>query len=116
MASAGNKSPSGTGTPGGKAVDGQFAAASIVIIDEASVGQRVDNFLLTLLKGVPKSHVYRIVRSGEIRVNKGRVAVDYRLAEGDLVRVPPVKTAKKKQVPALVRLRRHFLPERLVPP
>ena len=101
MASAGNKSPSGGGTSIGKAVDGPFAAASIVTIDEASVGQRVDNFLLTLLKGVPKSHVYRIVRSGEVRVNKGRVAADYRLVEGDLVRVPPVKTAEKKESPSI---------------
>ena len=101
MAPAGNKSPSGTETPAGTVPDGPFAAASIVTIDEASVGQRMDNFLLTLLKGVPKSHVYRIVRSGEVRVNKGRVAADYRLVEGDLVRVPPVKTAIKKENPSI---------------
>ncbi|MCY7386893.1 MAG: RluA family pseudouridine synthase [Burkholderiales bacterium] len=101
MASAGNKSPSDSDNLSGTSTAGQFAAASFVTIDEASVGQRVDNFLLTLLKGVPKSHVYRIVRSGEVRVNKGRVSADYRLVEGDLVRVPPVKTAEKKETPSI---------------
>ncbi len=60
-------------------------------------GQRLDNFLIRLAKGVPKSHVYRIVRSGEVRVNKGRVAADYRLQEGDDVRVPPMRTAQPEQ-------------------
>ena len=95
MATAGKKSPSGNQTAADPMPDGPFAAASRVTIDDASVGQRLDNFLITLLKGVPKSHVYRIVRSGEVRVNKGRVAADYRLVEGDLVRVPPVRTAEK---------------------
>jgi 23S rRNA pseudouridine955/2504/2580 synthase len=53
------------------------------------------------LKGVPKSHVYRIVRSGEVRVNKGRAAADYRLIEGDLVRVPPVRVAEEAQKPSI---------------
>ena len=98
MAPAGNKSLSVT-IPA--APDGPFAAASMVTIDDASVGQRLDNFLVTLLKGVPKSHVYRIVRSGEVRVNKGRVSADYRLNEGDQVRVPPVKTVEKKPNPSI---------------
>ena len=98
MATAGNKSLSDAKPA---APDGPFAAASIVTIDEASAGQRIDNFLMTLLKGVPKSHVYRIVRSGEVRVNKGRVDADYRLVDGDLVRVPPVKTAEKKPNPGV---------------
>ena len=97
MAPAGNKSLYGDAATN----DGPFAAASIVTIDEASVGQRVDNFLVTLLKGVPKSHVYRIVRSGEVRVNKGRVTPDYRLVEGDLVRVPPVRVADKTPNPSI---------------
>jgi len=67
----------------------------LIRIDEAHAGQRLDNFLLSELKGVPKSHVYRIVRSGEVRVNKGRVAPDRRLADGDLVRIPPVRTAAR---------------------
>jgi 23S rRNA pseudouridine955/2504/2580 synthase len=64
-----------------------------VVVDEAGEGQRLDNFLLRLLKGVPKTHVYRVIRSGEVRVNKGRAAADTRLAEGDEVRVPPVRQA-----------------------
>ncbi|MCW7541705.1 RluA family pseudouridine synthase [Aquabacterium sp. A7-Y] len=74
-----------------------------LLIDEASAGQRLDNFLIKTLKGVPKTHVYRIVRSGEVRVNKGRAAADTRLALGDEVRVPPVRMADKPaaaEVPA----------------
>lgn len=68
-------------------------AASWLTVDPEHAGQRVDNFLLRILKGVPKSHVYRILRSGEVRVNKGRVGPDARLAPGDVIRVPPVRTA-----------------------
>ena len=64
-----------------------------VRIEEDSAGQRLDNFLVKLLKGVPKTHVYRVIRSGEVRVNKGRAGADTRLALGDEVRVPPVRTA-----------------------
>jgi len=60
-------------------------------VDAESSGQRLDNFLLRLLKGVPKTHVYRVIRSGEVRVNKGRAAADTRVAEGDQIRVPPVR-------------------------
>ncbi|MBU4612924.1 RluA family pseudouridine synthase [Achromobacter sp. GG226] len=65
-------------------------------------GQRLDNFLLRLCKGVPKSHLYKAIRGGEVRVNKGRVAVDYRINEGDLVRVPPLRVPQEvpKFVPA----------------
>ena len=69
-------------------------AAAILKVDEASAGQRIDNFLTKTLKGVPKSHVYRILRSGEVRVNKGRVDASYKLAMDDLVRVPPIRIAK----------------------
>ena len=62
-------------------------------------GQRLDNFLIRLAKGVPKSHVYRIVRSGEVRVNKGRVAADYRVQEGDDIRVPPLRVAQPGDAP-----------------
>ena len=65
----------------------------LVSIDEGSVGQRLDNFLIRELKGVPKTHVYRIIRAGEVRVNKGRAAADTRLALGDVVRLPPVRVA-----------------------
>jgi len=64
-----------------------------LVVDEAGEGQRLDNFLMRLLKGVPKTHVYRVIRSGEVRVNKGRAAADTRLALGDEVRVPPVRVA-----------------------
>lgn len=73
-------------------------------IDEGSCEQRIDNFLCKHLKGVPKSHIYRILRSGEIRVNKKRVDQTYRLQLGDLVRIPPVRVAEKPDtefVPAL---------------
>jgi len=62
-------------------------------IDDGADGQRLDNFLLALLKGVPKSRVYKLVRGGEVRVNGGRVDAGYRLQIGDEVRVPPVRTA-----------------------
>ncbi len=58
-------------------------------------GQRIDNYLIRWLKGVPKSHVYRILRSGEVRVNKGRIGPDYRVQDGDRVRVPPIRTAER---------------------
>lgn len=64
-----------------------------VTVDEDSAGQRLDNFLIRHLKGVPKTHVYRIIRSGEVRVNKGRASADTRLATGDVVRLPPVRTS-----------------------
>ncbi len=64
----------------------------LTVVEEAE-GQRVDNFLTKVLKGVPKSHIYRILRSGEVRVNKGRVGPDARLVMGDVVRVPPVRTS-----------------------
>lgn len=70
-------------------------AVQRVVVDEGGEGQRLDNFLLRLLKGVPKTHVYRVIRSGEVRVNKGRAAADTRLALGDEVRVPPVRTPER---------------------
>ena len=68
-------------------------AAALVTVDEASEGQRIDNFLTKTLKGVPKSHIYRILRSGEVRVNKGRIDASYKLLIGDVVRVPPIRVA-----------------------
>ncbi len=69
-----------------------------VTITASHEGQRLDNFLVTLLRGVPKSHVYRIIRKGEVRVNKKRVRVSYRLVCDDLIRVPPVRQAEKEKV------------------
>jgi len=68
----------------------------LVEITEDNTGQRLDNFLLAYLKGVPKSRIYRIVRKGEVRVNKGRKEVKYRLHTGDLVRIPPLRVAQKE--------------------
>ena len=67
-------------------------------IDEDVAGQRIDNFLLTKLKGAPKSLIYRIVRKGEVRVNKGRIKPEYKLKAGDIVRVPPVRLAPKSEL------------------
>lgn len=67
----------------------------LITIHEEEAGQRIDNFLLRFCKGVPKSHIYRVLRSGEVRVNKGRIDQTYRLKEGDVVRVPPVRMAEK---------------------
>ena len=66
---------------------------AVLTVGEEGDGQRLDNYLLRVAKGVPKSHVYRIVRSGEVRVNGGRATVDQRLAAGDRVRVPPLRLA-----------------------
>jgi len=75
----------------------QAPAASIIEVDAESAGQRLDNFLLRHLKGVPKTHVYRIIRSGEVRLNKGRTSADARVAAGDQVRLPPVRVSDKVQ-------------------
>lgn len=69
------------------------ARAVMIVVDEGRSAQRIDNFLLRELKGVPRSHVYRIVRGGEVRVNSRRVDATYRLKAGDRVRIPPVRTS-----------------------
>ena len=71
-----------------------------VEIDENRAGQRLDNFLIGQLKGVPKSRLYRLLRRGEVRVNRGRVGPDYRLQEGDSVRLPPVREAPPRELVA----------------
>ncbi len=78
-----------------KFVSHSAPSVQFLTIDEERAGQRVDNFLLGILKGVPKSLVYRILRKGEVRVNKGRVKPTHRLEAGDVVRVPPVRVAEK---------------------
>ncbi len=67
-----------------------------VDIDEDMAGQRIDNFLRNQLKDIPKSMIYRIVRKGEVRVNKKRIKAEYKLKAGDLVRIPPVTVEKKE--------------------
>jgi len=73
--------------------------ASYRTVGPESEGQRLDNYLIRLAKGVPKSHVYRIVRQGEVRVNKGRAAADYRLEVGDQIRIPPLRIAERAPTP-----------------
>ncbi len=68
-------------------------------ISADQAGQRIDNYLLSQLKGVPKSMIYRIIRKGEVRVNKGRVKAEYKLQADDVVRIPPVKVSAKEQAP-----------------
>lgn len=68
-----------------------------LVIDEEEQGQRLDNFLIRVCKGVPKSHLYRILRSGEVRVNSGRVDATYRLCTGDKLRIPPIRIAERPQ-------------------
>lgn len=70
-----------------------------VCVGADDAGMRLDNYLLRLLRKVPKSHVYRIVRSGEVRVNRGRARPGTRLAEGDQVRVPPVRVRERGDIP-----------------
>lgn len=67
-----------------------------LIIEPEEAGQRIDNYLIRILKGVPKSRIYRIMRKGEVRVNKKRVKPEYRLSSGDEVRVPPVRLAETR--------------------
>ena len=71
------------------------AQVRLITISDEEADQRIDNFLLRICKGVPKSHIYRVLRSGEVRVNKGRIDQTYRLKEGDVVRIPPVRVAEK---------------------
>jgi 23S rRNA pseudouridine955/2504/2580 synthase len=73
------------------------ARARTVEVGEEAAAQRIDNFLLRHLKGVPKSHVYRVLRSGEVRVNSGRVKPEYRLQPGDRVRLPPLRMSREEK-------------------
>ncbi|HET7868001.1 MAG TPA: pseudouridine synthase, partial [Burkholderiaceae bacterium] len=81
----------------------QAASVRHVTVDEAGDGQRLDNFLLRMLKGAPKTLVYRIIRSGEVRVNKGRAGADTRLAQGDDVRLPPLRLPEPRPPAAPAR-------------
>ena len=88
-------------TGDGKEVRPDAPAVSWIDVGEDEAGQRIDNFLIARLKGVPKSHIYRVLRSGEVRVNSGRVDASRKLAAGDRIRVPPVRVAQRDEdVPA----------------
>lgn len=75
-----------------------FNQVQFVTIDGDEAGQRIDNFLLARLKGVPKSMIYRIIRKGEVRVNKGRIKPEYKLNAGDSIRIPPVRVSEKEEI------------------
>jgi 23S rRNA pseudouridine955/2504/2580 synthase len=77
----------------------QSAAAEVrfLTVDDESAGQRLDNFLFRHLKGVPKTHVYRIIRSGEVRINKGRAQAETRIEAGDVLRLPPMRVPQRAE-------------------
>lgn len=75
--------------------DPTFQSVQQRVVSEAQAGQRIDNYLITLLKGLPKSRLYRMIRKGEVRINKKRVDASYKILSGDCVRIPPVKLSEK---------------------
>ncbi|PLW68922.1 23S rRNA pseudouridine(955/2504/2580) synthase RluC [Pseudohalioglobus lutimaris] len=85
-----------------------------LLVEENSSGQRLDNFLTRELKGVPRTRLYKALRKGEIRVNKGRVKADYRVAAGDLVRIPPLRVPAASDPPSIPRSRAEQLSQRIV--
>lgn len=94
----------------------QFKGPQELTVDEGHAGQRIDNFLITRLKGLPRTRIYRILRRGEVRVNKGRIRQHYRLKTGDVVRIPPLALeprplAEKPGQPLLERLEGRILYE-----
>ncbi len=88
----------------------EFSTVRLKTIDAANEDQRLDNYLMSVLKGVPKSHIYRLVRSGEVRVNKKRAAVNDHLAIGDVVRIPPVRVSVTENKPTAPRFKEGELP------
>ena len=86
---AGQKAPGEAGAP--------HSAITFLTVDAESAGQRLDNFLFRHLKGVPKTHVYRIIRSGEVRINKGRVQAETRIETGDVLRLPPIRISPRAE-------------------
>ena len=73
------------------------SGVQLLEVEPELAGQRIDNFLITALKGVPKTLIYRILRKGEVRVNKGRIKPEYKLQAGDIVRVPPVRLPERDE-------------------
>ncbi|VEG96533.1 ribosomal large subunit pseudouridine synthase C [Aeromonas encheleia] len=92
--------PRGTGSVKIRAMTQIHQQVQLLTIEAEHEGQRIDNFLKTQLKGVPKSLIYRILRKGEVRVNKKRIKPEYKLCPGDEVRVPPVRVAEKNELPS----------------
>src|SRR5687767_6795261 len=78
-------------------MSGEGKAVRWIEVSDEEAGQRIDNYLLARLKGVPKSHIYRVLRSGEVRVNSGRVEASRRVAAGDRIRIPPMRVADRAE-------------------
>jgi 23S rRNA pseudouridine955/2504/2580 synthase len=99
------QSPETAPNPAGRKASGDVSgetgaphsAIKFLTVDAESAGQRLDNFLFRHLKGVPKTHVYRIIRSGEVRINKGRAQADTRIEVGDVLRLPPVRISPRAE-------------------
>ena len=88
-------------TEGKATIPAESPAVRWIEVAEEEAGQRIDNYLLARLKGVPKTHIYRILRSGEVRINSRRVAASDRVAGGDRIRIPPVRVAARgEEIPA----------------
>lgn len=90
------KTPSTLNKP--SANQGLPTQVSFVSVDEDQAGQRIDNFLMARLKGVPKSKIYNVIRKGEVRVNKGRTKPDYKICGGDEIRIPPIRVGEREPV------------------
>ncbi|WP_229837683.1 23S rRNA pseudouridine(955/2504/2580) synthase RluC [Cellvibrio zantedeschiae] len=88
------KTPSASNKP--SADQGLPTQVTFVSVDEDQAGQRLDNFLMARLKGVPKSKIYNVIRKGEVRVNKGRTKPDYKITKGDEIRIPPIRIAERE--------------------
>lgn len=101
--------PGASKTPASSSASPSGEQVRHLIASAGDAGQRIDNFLMRVLKDVPRSLVYRIVRTGEVRVNGGRIKPDYKLAEGDRVRVPPVKTKPRAESDAPSKSLRDFI-------
>jgi 23S rRNA pseudouridine955/2504/2580 synthase len=86
----------------------------LISIGPEADGQRIDNFLIAKLKGVPRSRIYRLLRKGEVRLNKGRIKPDRRLKEGDLVRIPPIRESQPAPRPTATRREMTLLEDRIL--
>ena len=91
-----------------------FSKVSFTEIGPEHEGQRLDNFLIRHLKGVPKSRIYRLLRKGEVRVNKGRVKADTRVKRGDIVRIAPIRVAERGAAPVPGKQLRRYLAEHIL--
>ena len=77
--------------------ESEYRSSQIVVIDSDQAGQRIDNYLFNHFKGIPKTRIYKMLRKGEVRVNKGRIKPTYRIQPGDQIRLPPVKMTPRGQ-------------------